>query len=211
MSLLEVRDLRTWFHTEDGVARAVDGVSFSVERGEVLGIVGESGCGKSVTSLSVMGLVPEPGRVEEGSSIKFNGRELTELSERELRKIRGNDIAMIFQEPMTSLNPVFPVGDQIGEALRLHRGMSKKEARSRAIELLDLVGIPVAERRVDEFPHQLSGGMRQRVMIAMALVSQPLRLKVLDVKLKVADAGVLPGQIPERAQNQRHRGAYVGN
>ncbi|MBW3554746.1 MAG: ABC transporter ATP-binding protein [Gemmatimonadetes bacterium] len=173
MALLEVRDLRTYFHTEGGVAKAVDGVSFHVERGEVLGIVGESGCGKSVTSLSVMGLVSEPGRIEEGSSITYDGRELTTLSEKEMRGIRGNDIAMIFQEPMTSLNPVFPVGDQISEALRLHRGLKKKEARGRAIELLQLVGIPVPERRVDEYPHQLSGGMRQRVMIAMALANEP--------------------------------------
>ena len=173
MSLLEVRDLRTYFHTEDGVARAVDGVSFHVDRGEVLGIVGESGCGKSVTSLSIMGLVADPGRIEDGSSITYEGRELTGLSEKEMRGIRGNDIAMIFQEPMTSLNPVFPVGDQIGEALRLHRGMKKKEARERSIEMLRLVGIPVAERRVDEYPHQLSGGMRQRVMIAMALANEP--------------------------------------
>ena len=173
MALLEVRDLRTYFHTADGVARAVDGVSFHVERGEVLGIVGESGCGKSVTSLSIMGLVSEPGRIEEGSSITYDGRELTTLSEKEMRAVRGNDIAMIFQEPMTSLNPVFPVGGQIGEALRLHRGMSKKEARERTIELLRLVGIPVPERRVDEYPHQLSGGMRQRIMIAMALANEP--------------------------------------
>ncbi len=173
MPLLEVTDLRTYFHTEDGVAKAVDGVSFHVDRGEVLGVVGESGCGKSVTSLSVMGLVSEPGRIEEGSSIRFDGRELTGLSEKELREIRGNDIAMIFQEPMTSLNPVFPVGNQISEALRLHRGLSRKEARARSVEMLQLVGIPVPERRVDEYPHQLSGGMRQRVMIAMALANEP--------------------------------------
>ncbi len=173
MALLEVRDLRTYFHTEEGEARAVDGVSFEVGEGEILGIVGESGCGKSVTSLSIMGLVPEPGRIEEGSSVSFDGRELTRLSAREMRGIRGNDIAMIFQEPMTSLNPVFPVGEQIGEALRLHRGVGRREARARAIELLELVGIPVPGRRVDEYPHQLSGGMRQRVMIAMALANEP--------------------------------------
>jgi peptide/nickel transport system ATP-binding protein len=173
MALLDVKDLRTYFHTEDGVARAVDGVSFHVDRGEILGVVGESGCGKSVTSLSVMGLVPEPGRIEAGSSITFDGRELTSLSQKQLRDIRGNDIAMIFQEPMTSLNPVYPVGDQIAESLRLHRGMSKKEARARAVEMLGLVGIPVPDRRVDEYPHQLSGGMRQRVMIAMALANEP--------------------------------------
>ncbi|MFP4624644.1 MAG: ABC transporter ATP-binding protein [Gemmatimonadota bacterium] len=173
MALLEVQDLRTYFHTEDGIARAVDGVSFQVDRGEVLGVVGESGCGKSVTSLSIMGLVDEPGRIEEGSRIRFDGRELTALSEGEMRKVRGNDIAMIFQEPMTSLNPVYPVGDQIAESLRLHRGLDKRAARERAVELLTLVGIPVPARRVDEYPHQLSGGMRQRVMIAMALANEP--------------------------------------
>jgi oligopeptide/dipeptide ABC transporter ATP-binding protein len=173
MALLEVTDLRTYFHTGEGVARAVDGVSFSVDRGEVLGIVGESGCGKSVTSLSIMGLVAEPGRIEEGSRIEFGGRDLTALSPRRMRDVRGNDIAMIFQEPMTSLNPVYPVGDQIAESLRQHRGMGKREARRRAIEMLRLVGIPVPEERVDEYPHQLSGGMRQRVMIAMALANGP--------------------------------------
>jgi oligopeptide/dipeptide ABC transporter ATP-binding protein len=135
--------------------------------------VGESGCGKSVTSLSIMGLVAEPGRIEEGSRIEFGGRDLTALSPRRMRDVRGNDIAMIFQEPMTSLNPVYPVGDQIAESLRQHRGMGKREARRRAIEMLRLVGIPVPEERVDEYPHQLSGGMRQRVMIAMALANGP--------------------------------------
>jgi oligopeptide/dipeptide ABC transporter ATP-binding protein len=173
MALLDVKDLRTSFHTEEGVARAVDGISFTVERGEVLGVVGESGSGKSVTALSIMRLVQEPGRIAETSRIRFNGRELTELSEREMRDVRGNDIAMIFQEPMTSLNPVYPVGDQISESVRLHAGLSRKEARARAVELLRLVGIPVPDRRVDEYPHQLSGGMRQRVMIAMALANEP--------------------------------------
>jgi oligopeptide/dipeptide ABC transporter ATP-binding protein len=173
MALLDVRDLRTSFHMEAGVARAVDGVSFHVDRGEVLGVVGESGCGKSVTALSIMRLVQEPGRIEEGSRIQFDGRELTELPEKAMRGVRGNDISMIFQEPMTSLNPVYPVGDQIAESLREHRGMSRKEARARAIEMLRLVGIPVPERRVDEYPHQLSGGMRQRVMIAMGLANEP--------------------------------------
>jgi oligopeptide/dipeptide ABC transporter ATP-binding protein len=173
MALLDVKDLRTSFHTEEGVARAVDGISFQVERGEVLGVVGESGSGKSVTALSIMRLVQEPGRIAETSRIDFDGRDLTGLTEREMRGVRGNDIAMIFQEPMTSLNPVYPVGDQISEAVRLHAGVGRKEARARAIELLRLVGIPVPERRVDEYPHQLSGGMRQRVMIAMALANEP--------------------------------------
>jgi oligopeptide/dipeptide ABC transporter ATP-binding protein len=173
MALLEVKDLRTSFHTEEGVARAVDGITFQVERGEVLGVVGESGSGKSVTALSIMRLVQEPGRIADTSRIDFDGRDLTGLTEREMRGVRGNDIAMIFQEPMTSLNPVYPVGDQISEAVRLHAGLGRKEARARAIELLRLVGIPVPERRVDEYPHQLSGGMRQRVMIAMALANEP--------------------------------------
>ncbi|MEN8374938.1 MAG: ABC transporter ATP-binding protein [Gemmatimonadota bacterium] len=172
--ILRVRDLRTHFRTERGVARAVDGVGFDLHQGEVLGIVGESGCGKSVTSLSILGLVPDPpGRVLEGSSVSLRGRELVGLPERQMRAIRGADIAMIFQEPMTSLNPVFPVGEQVAESLRLHLGMGRKAAWSRAIELLDLVGIAGPAQRAGEYPHQLSGGMRQRVMIAMALACEP--------------------------------------
>ncbi|MBX6362515.1 MAG: ABC transporter ATP-binding protein [Gemmatimonadetes bacterium] len=174
MRLLEVRDLRTYFRTEAGVARAVDGVSFGVEAGEALGIVGESGSGKSVTSLSIMRLIPEPpGEILAGSSIWLKGEELVGAPETRLREIRGNDVAMIFQEPMTSLNPVFTVGDQIAEAVRLHRKASWKEARARAIELLGLVGIPDPARRVDAYPHELSGGQRQRVMIAIALSCEP--------------------------------------
>jgi peptide/nickel transport system ATP-binding protein len=172
--ILEVTDLRTYFHTDAGVAKAVDGVSFHVNEGEVLGIVGESGCGKSVTSLSIMQLIPQPpGRIMEGSSIRFKGEELVGADDRRLRGIRGNDIAMIFQEPMTSLNPVFKIGDQIGEALRLHRGLSKKDARRESVELLRLVGIPNPEERAESYPHHLSGGQRQRVMIAMALSCEP--------------------------------------
>jgi peptide/nickel transport system ATP-binding protein len=172
--LLEVNDLRTYFHTDAGTARAVDGVSFHVQQGEVLGIVGESGCGKSVTSLSIMQLIPRPpGEILDGSSIRFKGDELIGAGEKRLRDIRGNDIAMIFQEPMTSLNPVFPVGDQIGEALRLHRSMNKREARERSVEMLRLVGIPDPKARAGDYPHQLSGGQRQRVMIAMALACEP--------------------------------------
>jgi oligopeptide/dipeptide ABC transporter ATP-binding protein len=174
MPLLEVENLRTYFETDAGVARAVDGVSFHVEEGEVLGIVGESGCGKSVTSLSVMRLVPQPpGRILEGSAIRFRGRELLQLSPAEMRAIRGNDIAMIFQEPMTSLNPVYSIGDQIAESLRLHRGMDRSAARARVVELLRLVGIPDPAERASNYPHQLSGGQRQRVMIAMALSCEP--------------------------------------
>ena len=173
MSLLEVKDLKTYFYTDSGVAKAVDGVTFSLDKGKTLGIVGESGCGKSVTSLSIMRLVdPATGR-NEGGSIVFDGQDLLTLPEKEMLKLRGNRISMIFQEPMTSLNPVFTIGDQISESLKLHKGLDKKAARDRAIELLELVGIPEAGKRVDEYPHQLSGGMRQRVMIAMALSGDP--------------------------------------
>jgi peptide/nickel transport system ATP-binding protein len=171
--LLEVSGLRTFFYSDAGVARSVDGVSFSIGRGETVGLVGESGCGKSVTALSIMRLVRPPGRIEAGSRVRFEGRELTELPEGEMRKIRGNRIAMIFQEPMTALNPVFTVGDQIAEVARIHQGASRREARVRAVEMLELVGIPSPEQRTKEYPHQLSGGMRQRVVIAMALVMSP--------------------------------------
>ena len=175
MPLLEVEGLRTWFHTDEGVARAVDGVSLAVDHGEVVGVVGESGSGKSVTALSIMGLVPEPGRIEAGR-VMLAGRELTSLSQEALREVRGSEVAMIFQEPMTSLNPVYPVGDQIAESLRIHQGLGKAAARSRAVELLARVGIPDAGRRSGEYPHQLSGGMRQRVMIAIALANDPALL-----------------------------------
>ncbi|HJR54706.1 MAG TPA: ABC transporter ATP-binding protein [Gemmatimonadota bacterium] len=174
--LLQVEDLKTWFHTEEGTAKAVDGVSFDVRPRETLGIVGESGCGKSVTSLSILRLIPQPPGEIAGGRILFRGLDLLDLPEKEMRKIRGNEIAMIFQEPMTSLNPVYTVGDQIGEVLRLHRDMSKDEARQRSIEMLRRVRIPDPEQRVDEYPHQLSGGQRQRVMIAMALACDPALL-----------------------------------
>ena len=174
--LLQVQDLKTWFHTEEGTAKAVDGVSFDVRPRETLGIVGESGCGKSVTSLSILRLIPQPPGEIAGGRILFRGIDLLELPEKEMRKIRGNEIAMIFQEPMTSLNPVYTVGDQIGEVLRLHRDMSKDEARERSIEMMRRVRIPDPEQRVDEYPHQLSGGQRQRVMIAMALACDPALL-----------------------------------
>ena len=171
--LLEVVDLKTYFHTDQGLVRAVDGVSFQVNRGKTLGIVGESGCGKSVASLSILRLIPSPpGRIE-GGRILFKGQDLLELSEGRMRKIRGNEISMVFQEPMTSLNPVFTCGDQIVEAITLHQGLTKRKAKARAVEMLKLVGIPSPEERVDEYPHQLSGGMRQRVMIAMALSCNP--------------------------------------
>jgi oligopeptide/dipeptide ABC transporter ATP-binding protein len=171
--LLELDNLRTYFYTDNGVARAVDGVSFQVGAGETLGVVGESGCGKSVTALSILRLVRAPGRIEPGSAIRFEGRDLVTLGERDMQQVRGNRIAMVFQEPMTALNPVFTVGDQIAEVARIHAGMSRRDAWQKAIEMLRLVGIPAPEQRAGEYPHQLSGGMRQRVVIAMALVMNP--------------------------------------
>ena len=171
--LLEIENLHTFFYTDNGVARAVDGVSISVGVGETVGVVGESGCGKSVTALSILRLVRPPGRIEEGSVMRFEGRDLLELNEREMQHVRGNRIAMVFQEPMTALNPVFTIGDQIGEVARIHAGMSKRDAWAKAIEMLTVVGIPAPEQRAGEYPHQLSGGMRQRVVIAMALVMNP--------------------------------------
>ena len=171
--LLQVENLHTYFYTDNGVARAVDGVSLSVGVGETVGVVGESGCGKSVTALSILRLVRPPGRIEDGSVMRFEGRDLLGLGEREMQHVRGNRIAMVFQEPMTALNPVFTIGDQIGEVGRIHAGMSKREAWAKAIEMLKVVGIPAPEQRAGEYPHQLSGGMRQRVVIAMALVMNP--------------------------------------
>src|SRR5256885_7832379 len=172
MALLEVRDLKTHFRTDDGIVKAVDGVSFSIEKGETLGIVGESGSGKSVTCLTIMGLNPKRNTISSGEAI-FKGENLLTMGSSQLRDIRGNDIAMIFQDPMTSLNPVHRIGAQLIEAIQLHRDVTKKQARGRALELLKAVGIPRAERRIDDYPHQFSGGMRQRVMIAMALVNDP--------------------------------------
>jgi oligopeptide/dipeptide ABC transporter ATP-binding protein len=171
--LLSVTNLRTWFHTAAGVGRAVDGVSFSINAGETLGIVGESGCGKSVTALSIMALIDPPGRIEAGSEITFEGANLLRLSGKELRRIRGNRIAMVFQEPMTALNPVFTVGDQVAEVARIHSGATPDVAWKRAVEMLELTGIPDPGARAREYPHQLSGGMRQRVLIAMALMMNP--------------------------------------
>ncbi|MEP6621828.1 MAG: ABC transporter ATP-binding protein [bacterium] len=171
--LLEIENLRTSFYTDSGVARAVDGVSLHVNAGETLGVVGESGCGKSVTALSILRLVRAPGRIESGSVIRFEGNDLLTLAERDMQHVRGNRIAMVFQEPMTALNPVFTIGNQIAEVARIHAGASRKEAAAKAVEMLKLVGMPDPEQRANEYPHQLSGGMRQRVVIAMALVMNP--------------------------------------
>jgi len=172
MSLLEVRDLKTHFRTDDGIVKAVDGVSFTVDKGKTLGIVGESGSGKSVTCLTIMGLNAKKNTITTGEAL-FNGQDLLRMPSKQLRQIRGNDMAMIFQDPMTSLNPVHSIGRQLVEAIQLHRDVSKRQAKNRALDLLKAVGIPRAERRIDDYPHQFSGGMRQRVMIAMALVNDP--------------------------------------
>lgn len=174
--LLRVENLRTYFQTPGGLARAVDGVSFAIARGETVGVVGESGCGKSVTALSLLRLVQPPGRIEAGSRLWFEGRDLMTLGAEEIRRVRGNRIAMVFQEPLTALNPVFTVGDQIAEVARVHDGASRKAAWARAVEMLSLVGIPSPRERASSYPHQLSGGMRQRVLIAMALVMNPALL-----------------------------------
>lgn len=171
--ILDIKNLRTGFDTDDGSVVAVDDVSFQLRKGETLGIVGESGCGKSVTSLSIMRLIPMPPGKNLGGQVLYNGTDLLKLSDAEMRKIRGNEISMIFQEPMTSLNPVFTVGDQIGETVALHQNLPKEKVRKKAIEMLDLVGIPEPHIRVDNYPHELSGGMRQRVMIAIALSCNP--------------------------------------
>jgi peptide/nickel transport system ATP-binding protein len=186
--LLVVENLQTHFRTPDGINRAVDGVSFHVNAGETVAIVGESGCGKSVTSMSILRLIPEPpGKI--AGSIRFQGRDLLKLSEPEMRAIRGNEISMIFQEPMTSLNPVLNIGRQIGETLRLHQGLSARDAEAKAVEMLKLVGIPEPVRRVREYPHQLSGGMRQRVMIAIALACNP-KLLIADEPTTALDVTI---------------------
>jgi peptide/nickel transport system ATP-binding protein len=188
MALLEVERLQTHFGTPDGVVRAVEGLSFHIDAGETVAIVGESGCGKSVTSMSILRLIAEPpGKI--AGSIRFEGRELLTVPEPEMRQIRGNSISMIFQEPMTSLNPVMTVGRQIGETVQLHQGMNARDAEAKAVEMLTLVGIPAPARRVHEYPHQLSGGMRQRVMIAMALACNP-KLLIADEPTTALDVTI---------------------
>jgi oligopeptide/dipeptide ABC transporter ATP-binding protein len=192
MALLEVSDLQTHFFTRAGVVRAVDGISFSVETGKTLGIVGESGCGKSVTALSIMGLIPRPPARIVGGSVLFDGRDLTKLSNRQLEDVRGRQISMIFQDPMTSLNPTLSIGTQITETLRRHFDISKEQARKRAVELLEEVHIPDAARRLNDYPHRYSGGMRQRVMIAIALSCNP-RLLIADEPTTALDVTVQAG------------------
>jgi peptide/nickel transport system ATP-binding protein len=187
--LLEVKNLKTYFFTDEGTVRAVDGVDLHIDKSETLGVVGESGCGKSVTALSVMKLIPQPpGKIVEGT-ILYEGKNLVDLPAGQMRKIRGKEISMIFQEPMTSLNPVFTCGEQIAEALRLHEGLGRREAMDKTVEMLKLVHIPNAERRVKEYPHQLSGGMRQRIMIAMALSCNP-KLLIADEPTTALDVTI---------------------
>jgi oligopeptide/dipeptide ABC transporter ATP-binding protein len=190
--ILEVENLQTHFFTRDGVVRAVDGVSFSLEKGKTLGIVGESGCGKSVTALSIMGLIPKPPAKIVGGAVRFKGRDLVNLPEKQLEDIRGNEIAMIFQDPMTSLNPTLKIGTQITESIRRHMGLSKADARKRAIGLLEEVRIPNAAGRLDDYPHRYSGGMRQRVMIAIALACNP-ELLIADEPTTALDVTVQAG------------------
>ncbi|MFD1864657.1 ABC transporter ATP-binding protein [Planococcus chinensis] len=202
--VLEVNGLRTSFFTDDGEIPAVDGIDFYIREGEVLGIVGESGCGKSVTSLSIMGLVPSPpGKITEGE-ILFQNKDLTKLQEKQMRDVRGNDIAMIFQEPMTSLNPLFTIGDQLREAVKIHkRDWSKKQIQDRAVEMMKLVGLPRAEDLMKEYPHQLSGGMRQRVMIAMALLCDP-KVLIADEPTTALDV-TIQAQILKLIKNLNER------
>lgn len=198
--LLEVKNLSTHFATRAGVVRAVDDVSFTVDKGELVALVGESGCGKSMTALSIMRLVAKPGKIVNGQ-VFFDGKDLLKLSDNEMRAIRGDDVAMIFQDPMTSLNPVFTVGEQIAEALRLHRNLSREAAKKQAIEAMNEVAIPDSTRRADDYPHQLSGGMRQRVMIAMALACEP-KLLIADEPTTALDV-TIQAQILELLNNLR--------
>jgi peptide/nickel transport system ATP-binding protein len=205
--LLDVRGLRTSFHTTDGVVRAVDGIDFHVNRGEIMGLVGESGCGKSVTSLSIMRLVAQPGRIEAGEVI-FDGRDLLKLSQRQMRDLRGDAISMIFQQPTSSLNPVFDVGMQLGEMLEIHRNMKRRAARHRAAELLRMVGIPDPQRRLSAYPHALSGGMAQRVMIAMALACEP-ELLIADEPTTALDVTIQAQILDIMRSLQRETGTAI--
>ena len=202
-ALLQIEHLRTYFYGEAGVARAVDDVSFSIGAGETVALVGESGSGKSVTALSILRLIRQPGRIEQGSRLIFEGKDLLTLDERQMRAVRGARIAMVFQEPMTALNPVFTVGDQVAEVVRIHSAASRKEAWDRAVEMLKTVGIPSPAQRAKEYPHQLSGGMRQRVMIAMALVMNPA-LVIADEPTTALDV-TIQAQILELLRDLQHK------
>jgi len=206
--LLQIEDLRVYFDMDAGLSKAVDGVSYRIDAGRTLAVVGESGCGKSVTAMSILGLIPSPPGVLAGGRILFEGVDLTKLPEPELRKIRGNRIGMIFQEPMTSLNPVYTVGEQISEVVRLHLGLSRRDARDRAIEMLTRVKVPSPERRVDDYPHQMSGGMRQRVMIAMALSCSP-RLLIADEPTTALDVTIQAEILDLMRQLQDETGAAI--
>jgi peptide/nickel transport system ATP-binding protein/oligopeptide transport system ATP-binding protein len=188
-NLLEIKNLQTYFYVRGHTARALDNVSLTILSGQTLGLVGESGCGKSVTAHSIMRLIPDPPGKIVGGEIFFEGQNLLNVSKAAMRKIRGNQISMIFQEPMTSLNPVFPVGDQVGEVIRLHQGLSRSDTRERVLETFQLVGIPAAQSRLDDYPHQMSGGMRQRVMIAMALACNP-KLMIADEPTTALDVTI---------------------
>ncbi len=206
--LLEVDDLRMYFHTRDGIVKAVDGVSFTLDRGQTLGVVGESGSGKSVTAMTIMQLIPmPPGKVESGR-VLFKGADMLEMSEDQVRKLRGNRIAMIFQDPMTSLNPVYRIGQQIGESLRLHKGMDRKAAAARAVELLTLVGIPHSDERTKDYPHQFSGGMRQRAMIAMALACDP-DILIADEPTTALDVTIQAQIIELMTELQKRTGSAI--
>ena len=206
--LLEIKNLRTYFYIRGYVAKAVDNVSLTIHSGETLGLVGESACGKSVTALSIIGLIPDPpGKIVSGE-ILFDDNNLLEFSEAQMRKIRGNWISMIFQEPMTSLNPVFPVGDQVGEVIRLHEGLSRTATRKRVIEMFQLVGIPAAEKRLNDYPHQMSGGMRQRVMIAMALACSP-KLMIADEPTTALDVTIQAQILDLMNKLKRETGASI--
>ena len=206
--LLRLDNLRTYFYTEAGIARAVDGVSFDIAAGETVGLVGESGCGKSVTALSLLRLVRPPGRIEPGSAIRFDDKDLVTLDEKSMRAIRGARVSMVFQEPMTALNPVFTIGDQIAEVVRIHHAGTKREAWDRAVKMLETVGIPDAAQRANEYPHQLSGGMRQRVVIAMALVMNPA-LVIADEPTTALDVTIQAQILELLADLQRRFGTSI--
>lgn len=207
--LLQVHNLKTYFYTEDGVMPSVDGVDFDLHEGETLAIVGESGCGKSVTSLSIMGLVQcPPGKIEAGE-ILYHSKDLLKISKKEMRSIRGNEISMIFQEPMTSLNPVFTVGRQIMESFIIHQKLNKKEARTKAIEMIRMVGIPDPEKVVDKYPHELSGGMRQRIMIAMALACKP-RILIADEPTTALDV-TIQAQIMQLLKDLKEKNRHINH